>query len=394
MIGILSKIVKYNTVNVIGVFRTESGDRYYCLTVKKNANSLDVLATAVYNTIDELLEKTAKKYPLIVSFDGKGVLNKKIDLKNEGDAVWKKNIEYNTIYFVSYTTPDIEIMSFCRRQPVDDILALLTQKGFNVIDFFVGPLLSFLLHPVVKADTVFSNGSVLEITGGQLTNVSKNNDAPQLQYTFGQTKLSAYHLPLYGNAVCFFLQPKEILKSGTETLNQEEAVYKKAFNYLGIAMLVLFFSALLGSYIAIQYFSAENVALNQKNIYSSQTYRQIQELEKQKEHKLKILSKTGQFSNKFLSYYIYELSKSIPVQIQLNTLDVFPVTKEIKENTQVEFASNVLTISGTTLRESSFNEWMNNLKKMGWIKSFEITSFKKDKKGVQQFELKILIADV
>ena len=57
---------------------------------------------------------------------------------------------------------------------------------------------------------------------------------------------------------------------------------------------------------------------------------------------------------------------------------------KIKENKKISFEAKSITIKGEMFNESSFNNWMERVKKMNWLRNFEIISFKKDKKNKSQ----------
>ena len=54
----------------------------------------------------------------------------------------------------------------------------------------------------------------------------------------------------------------------------------------------------------------------------------------------------------------------------------------------------MIAVKGETFEGLSFNNWLESLKKITWIKKFEIMSLKKDKKNKSQFEIKITLKDV
>ena len=86
--------------------------------------------------------------------------------------------------------------------------------------------------------------------------------------------------------------------------------------------------------------------------------------------------------------------KSVPSDLSLNEVNIIPANKEVKANKKMLFESKTIVVKGETFNESSFNNWMEGLKKMDWIEHFEIISLKKDKKNKSQFEIKITIKNV
>lgn len=395
MLATLSKFIKLNNLNVVGVIKKEDYEIYNLLTIKKKANNISIVSKETFETFEELSKKADKKTPLLIVIEGKGVLNKEIDFQNEADVTWQKNIDYNSIYYTDVKGLNSNFISFCRKNIVEDIISKFQKNGFQVIDIYIGSFLSVLLNNVLKKEILFSTDLRLEFENEKLFNFSKQNDGVKtIDYKVGEETISNVFLPLYGAIIHFFVKPKEVSKTINPALSSEELIYKKAFDFLAIAMLIGFLSSLLISYFMIQYYGTKNSELNIQTVYSNQSYQLILDLEAQKEKKLNILKESGVLSSKFLSFYGYEIIKSIPSNISLNELNIIPLKEEYKENKKAFFENKSIVIKGETFQESSFNNWLENLKKMDWLQRFEIISLKKDKKNKSIFEIKITLKNV
>lgn len=395
MITFLSKIIKLNNLHVIGIIRKDDEESYNVLTVKKKGNKIDIVSMASFDSFDKVARNIDLKIPVLLAIDGKGILNKEIDFNTESDVNWYKNIDFESICHTSIIGSGSNFMSFCRKNIVNEITEQFLKKGFQVADIYIGSFLAALLYDVVKKESLTSNDLLLEFDNKKLVQFTKQAEPVKKEnYTIGKEVISNQFLPLYGIIVHFFIQQKEVSKTTNETLSTEEIIYKKAFNILGITMLIGFLSSLLLSYLLIQYYGSKNAELNLQNVYSNQSYQLILDLEKQKENKQQLLNESGFLSSKFLSFYSYEIIKGIPGDISLTDLNIIPVSKEVKATQKISFEAKSIVIKGETFNETSFNNWMEKLKKMSWLKNFEIISFKKDKKNKSQFEIKITIKDV
>lgn len=392
---LLHKIVKFDTLNLIGVFRNDDGDSFFLLKVKKRKSQLDIVENLVFSDIDSLKSKLDKKIPCILLLDGKGVLNKKIDLKNDADTQWLKNLDYKSIHFTSYTTQEHQFLSFCRVAVLDEFLTLFRNNEIQVIDFYIGGLTAVLVNDLLDKGKLLSNETVLEFDNDTLIAISKTDrDGKTENYSIGTASISNFHLPLYGAAINFYVDQSNIIRSNSSLINSEEVIYKKAFEKVGVVMLVGFFCLLLASYSLIQYLNSKNATLILENSYTNKSYTVINDLELQKEKKLKILAETGFSSQKFISFYCYELAKSIPDALNLSYLEVYPINKEIKKTEKVEFDYKIILLKGHTANETVFNDWIDSLKNEKWLQKLEIVSIKRDKQNISYFELKITIKDV
>ena len=395
MISILSKIVKLNSLNIVGVIRNDDGETFNLLSVKKKNDTIEIVTMYSYLSFKDLIKNSNTKLPFLLVIDGKGVLNKKIDSNNEIDINWQKNIDFTTIVHTTFKSDNYNFISFCRKNIVDETIVRFQQNSLQVVDIYIGSFLGLFLQNSIKSNEIVSGELLLEFDNNQLVDFKKQNELVKNKtYKIGKETISTLILPLYGVLIHFFLKQKEITKTKNESLNVEEIIYKKAFNSFGVIMLVGFLIALLSSYLSIQYYGNKNNELNLQNVYSNQSYQKILELEKEKENKLNILKESGFLSSKFLTYYSYEIIKGIPNDISLNELNINPINKEVKAFQKISFDGHTIKIKGETFNESSFSQWIDRLKKMNWIQNFEIISLKKDKKNKSQFELKISIKNV
>jgi hypothetical protein len=392
---LLNKIVNINALNLIGVFRNNDGDSFFLLKVKKKKSQLDIIEKFVFSDIESLKSKLDSKVPSVLLFDGKGVLNKKIGLKSETDTEWLKNLDYKSIHYTSYNTQECQFLSFCRATVLDELIALFYKNEIQIIDFYIGGLTAVLVNNLLDKSKLLSNETFLEFDNNTLSTISKPDSERKTEnYTIGTTLISNFELPLYGAAINFYVNQSSIVKSQSVLIDSEEVIYKKAFEKLGIIILVGFFCLLLASYGLIQYLNYKNATLNLENSYCNKAYSVINDLELQKEKKLKILAETGFSSKEFISFYCYKLTKSIPYVIHFSYLEVYPIKKEIKKTEKVEFDYKIILLKGNTPDETVFNDWIDSLKNEKWLQKLEIVSIKRDKQNISYFELKITIKDV
>lgn len=393
MLTILTKIFKFNELLVLGVMYRDDHVSYHVMHVRKKSNELQILRSFEFSDIDALINGIDKKKPILLVVNGKGILSRRIQRNNNNDTEWKKNLNYETLYFTEFRTSEFDFLSFCRRKLIDDIIVQL--KSLQIIDFYIGPLLSVFLQPKLGLETLLSADTLLIFNGNEFYDLKKSHDENIQAYNIENKTISHQHLPLFGAAVHFFIRQENVRKNSSNDINKEEIYYKVAFNTLAIGMLILFFISLLASYCLIQYYTHKNIELNQHSIYSNQAYQQILKLEKEKEQKISLLNDTGQLTKHFLTYYAYEISTSAPKGIRLDKISVFPATEDFRANKRAVIDSNHISLVGTVVDDATFDDWLSNFESRDWIKKLEIIFVKKDKKSnFQKFELKIVLNNV
>jgi len=392
---LLSNIIKINELQVVGVVRQHESEIFHVLAVKKKRSKIAILSSVTYESFESLVKNINVRIPVIVAVDGKGILNKAVDFNLEADTNWYKNIDFETIYHTTIIGENRRFVSFCRKNLVEELLVRFKAKGLQVADVYVGSLLSYLLRGSIKTEKILSADMVLEFSSEKLQHIAKQPTgfAPA-EYQIGEDLISSDFLPLYGIVIQFFVKTNEVTNTTNEGLQLEEIIYRKAFNIFGTSLLVFFLLALMSSYGLIQYYGSKNAALNLQNVYHNETYQKGIELEKQRENKQRIASESGILSSKFLTFYAYEIIKTIPYDISLNGLDITPLIEEAKPGKKIIFKAKTIVVSGETFNESSFNRWLEALKKTSWIGNFEIVKLKKDKKNKSQFEIIITVKDV
>ncbi|MCJ1806463.1 hypothetical protein BWK63_02460 [Flavobacterium covae] len=387
MLQYLTQIIKINKINIIGIVKKEHADVFHVLTVFKKRNKLNILNSRTFDSFEKLCKATDVKIPVVLSIDGKGILNKKVDNNNEIDINWLKTINFDSIYHTTFQNEEIRFMSFSRSILVEENIQFFQANHFQVLDVYIGAFPVAFLKDYIHINTIKAGELELIFEEDKLESFLKNNKTTSIQV--GEDTLLSSHLPLYASAIHFFLQPEEITKTENK-INLEEVIYQKAFNKLAVIMLVSFFTLLLLSYTSIQYFNKKISELNLEVIYSNQSYKQIKKLEKRREQQMMIVNESGITSNIFISHYVFDLLKIVPNDMKLNELNYAPVDKEIKINKKILMTPNTFFIKGHTQEEKVFNNWLTDIKKLSWVRKFEIVNFKKDKKNRLQFEIKII----
>ena len=389
----LTKIVSHSTIQVVGITLEDEGTQYALLLIQKKRKNITIFKKEIFSTFEDLLKSLDSKTPLILHIDGKGILNKKIDFDNEQDVNWYKNININELSYTSYKNESITFLSFSRKTLTDDWVAKFSNLNFQILDLYIGGFISSLLA-ITLNKKIITPQLILHFEETQLVDYVRNENNEQESYKIGEDVLESVTLPLYSCLIHFLIPTDIIEKSKVEGLNIEEYNFKRAFNFLGVFMLGFYLILLLISYFGINYFNQKNAELNYQNIFSKQAFKKLEDLEKQKSNKFKILSETGLTSNKFLTYYAYEIYKNTSNGIQLSEFNTNPLEVELKPTKKIILLNKIILVSGQAQNEVFFNSWIENIKKMNWIKKFEIIGIETNKKNWMQFKIKITVKNV
>lgn len=391
----LQQIIKFNVIYLLGIFKNTDNDKISLLMVKRNKDQLKIILNNSFDKIDEALKILNPSFPVILLVDGKGVLNKKINLNDETETEWLNNLDYSGIYYTSYRNEDYELLSFCRKSVVDELEEIVVNRGLTLIDFYIGTSAALLIRDSIGTSEYYANLTHVKYINNKLIEFKKSEEKNiNQEYKIGEETISNYHLPLYGAGVDFYIKSSSIRKSEPDEKKKSELIFKKTFNKVGVFVLVFFLLTLLISYFSIQFLIQKNAKLALENKYTGKSFEEIQILEKKLNSKLSILNETGLSSRKYFSFYCYEISADLPEDLLLNTLEVNPLQKEIKKTEKLMFNANQIYIKGETQNKLALNKWFEQLKEKKWVNRLEIVSIKKDKKENTFFELKIILSDV
>jgi hypothetical protein len=391
MVSALSKIVKSNKIQVVGIYEDSDSLKIHVITLKKEKNKLSILDRNYHESFESFEKSLNTSLPLIVCYDGKKVLNKKVNLTSEVDLNWNKNLDLNSIYYTKHNTQSNIFISICRKDIVNFWIEKLLSSKFQVVDFYIGPLTSFILSSAINKETIISNKTELVVRNSELFQLDKVELFEDQVYNIGDSNLNNFEITIYGAGLIYFTDNLDFEKSTIANLNQEEIIYKKAFNYFGVFTLILFFTSLLLSYFLIQFYLSKNAELSVENLYSNKSYQEIISLESQLKEKEELINKSGFLSKQFLSFYSFEIINSLPSSMGLNEFNINPLSKDVKENKSIEFIPYQIILKGITKDEEEFNNWIKESRNKKWLKRIEIKSIKTDKKNNTMFELVITI---
>jgi hypothetical protein len=389
----ITKYIKVNSMHVVGVFRNSTGNEYRLLTVRKRKGKLSILNSTAHSTLELLFEKAGSKLPVILVFEGKGILEKEIDLTVDADKSWYNSIDFESILYTAIRSQKSTFISFCRKNIVDEVVEEFKNRRLYVLDVYIGSFMGALLQKELHQSEIVSHTAQLSFESGNLSGFSKYQGAPK-RYKIGDDEFTSEVLPLYGALVHYIVKQDEVSKTSDNSYCSDEALYRKLFDSAAVAVLVFFFISLLASFTGIQYFGSKNAELVAQNLYSGKAYEFLSDLQGQRKEKLEVLNQTGLMTSKFLSFYAYEMTRTAPAGLSLTQLAVSPSALEIRDGKQAEILSKTIAVKGKTSAQVTIDKWIGILTKMSWLENVEIVSVERDKTGLTTFEIKIGIKNV
>ena len=102
------------------------------------------------------------------------------------------------------------------------------------------------------------------------------------------------------------------------------------------------------------------------------------------------MKSSGLLNRKFLSYYLMEISNSVPKEIALNTVVVRPLVKEIKKRHKIEFHNQLVQVTGQSKSSEMLSRWIDDLKEEEWLSTVDILDYTYSK-NIGNFELELAV---
>jgi hypothetical protein len=118
-------------------------------------------------------------------------------------------------------------------------------------------------------------------------------------------------------------------------------------------------------------------------------------LEKLKQERIRkelLVDNAGVYQKHFLTFYLDKIGGTIPAQIDLQELYLFPLKEALKEKRKVVFEKQTMHLVGTTPSSELLEEWMNKLNRFSWIKSVQLVNYLKSE-GNASFKLLITLQE-
>jgi Tfp pilus assembly protein PilN len=198
-------------------------------------------------------------------------------------------------------------------------------------------------------------------------------------------------------AICAYLQhpiegfdfcwtPEEQKKT------RDEYRQHRKFNVLGVTSLVGILVFVLVNYFYVNHLNDQIVQLETDLSMSNDNLSLLDQLEQEKMRKEQLIETSGFLGNKFISFYLDKIGKSVPATIYLKNMVVFPAEEKLKEKRKVTVDTKKIEIEGLTNSSVVFDDWIEKMDRFAWVKSVEVMNYTKINESQAEFKLIMLLS--
>lgn len=394
-----SYLIKSSVCSVEYISTEQGCDMFYAVLQSKK-NALELIEKGYSTDVATVTAVIAKqKAPLVISINGKGVILKKI-IFSENDSLELNNLVRQ--HFPSLNTTDFYIqfykntnntghLAICRKEMLDDILKQFATTKTEIVNVFIGPLVSNALSLLTASyNRISSSLFQLNLVNGEVNEIVPVNVDTEEELVFDKVKVPSAQLISFAAGFSYLTLQNPYDSDNAELTGfySKHLESNKIRYTVAVMVIIIFVISGVNSFFFFQKFE-ENTKLEvELNLYESKNS-QITQLLENYQKKKNLIEQSGIFENKKVSVYADKLASTLPQEILLREL-YFNPENETEEDSLVSFRSNELIIKGNCNKSLLLNEWVNVLKSQAFVKTINLESFIYNSEGhLPNFVLKL-----
>lgn len=367
--------------------------RYHTILAKKRKGELHIVVQNSFDDFGAFSTNNKKGIPIILSFTGSKIIGKKIAKQPNYLDGLLFNQNPDEFYIQEHDLDSQILVSIARREIIDHHLEEFTKQQYQIIDINIGPFILEALGDLVKdtVETLHTSELSYSLTNHSLINTTGDTHIHRAPLTIGDDVIQNETFLAFSGLLSYF--NKEGITSNFDTevvAHKEEATYKKMFNVYGVFCLIAFFSLLLISYLIQDIYGQKSAEIQMELSLKNQQLDEIKGLKEDRDYKLNIIHNSSLGTEHFLSHYISEIGNTVPKDVLLKELGVFPLTRPVRQEESIKILPKLISIQGQTTSRNSINEWVATLQKMKWAHKVELTSYS-ELKSDYDFTISILL---
>lgn len=353
---------------------------YRSLVIEKKDTNLNILSSQTYSDFESLINESTKSLPVVLSFTGNGIISKKVERTPNYRSKLLFNANADDFYWYELEQSNHIYASVIRNSVIEHELSEFNKNQFFVVEISIGPFILSSIKPLLpNTSKLHTKNFKLEFDNKQLVQFEKfkNVDA-SAHYEIGDEKIALDDIVPFASLLNYLFSNSQLeSENGFLQTSREEFKYRKAFNTIGMIALPTFLVTLLASYLLMGFYQSQYIELQVQIEEESIAYNKLVLLESDRANKEAILKESGLNNSNFLSFYISEITKNVPVEINLSELEVFSPKEKIKANQRISFHNDTIEIMGETTSNEAFADWIKKIKSYKWIENLEIVDFRK-----------------
>ena len=382
----------------IGVehFTLNNEDKVALLLVenKKEGLVINQKDRVTYN--GKIAEKWDSKLPFFLIINTNQVIQKEVSgIEPSDEKLLHKafpNTNWDEFYFEIWRLKTKSIIAITRKSYVDTILSNYKNQKIAIAGISLGICSIADIIDYTNEDELHTNTQLISKQEQQQLITSSIQDRA-ISYTINDLQIENRQLLAFSGILRLIMNTTAnagSIISCSETLYYEYT--QKAFFVKGLKVMVgVLLAILLLNFIFFTHYyklaqeTSETLLVNKSSIEDVTKLRQRILV---KEEKVKtIVGKTTSQS----SLIINEIANKVPTSILLTEMTFNPLEKKVKVDEPIIAQEKTITISGTTIANAAFTNWVEDIEKLNWVDKVLITHFGKNEENETAFSIKLTL---
>lgn len=386
----IRKIVKYG-LSYCAVEHADNG-QFFFLKLKRKKKELVLSDQGETSEFDALLSKIQGQKHIFLVVNNEQVLTKKVaNTQTTEERLVKAafpNIALSDFYYKIYTNDQEAFVSISRKEYIDQIIDEYSLQKTSVVDFSLGSLPLERLIGLIDAPQIETSNAKVTLNEQGINGIDKQT-TPESKYTINELEVSNKHVLSLAGIIDYYAGG--ISESVVQKQLQQEYVQKRFFN-LGFKFVLGFlFVALLINFLVFSSYQSTDQRYAAELQINEAKKKELTGLKDLVFRKRKLVESISSSSNSKVAWYFNEISASVPSTILLKDMVFQPVDGAIKEDRKVRFKNRTIEMSGVSIYDKDFTQWIATLEKKSWIDEVGIVNYGRGKKTRSSFDLIITL---
>lgn len=357
----------------------------YC-TLELKKNEVSLLRSGAGLSVDAFMKEADLRIPVILVFDGKGIIHKNVQANDTDDLV---SLLHKTLpntspgdFYIKHTALfNAHCMaSASRREVIDETVQLFQHKKADVAGIAFGPFQVRNILPLISAgyhEEVALPGYTLQFTDGYVNDLLFKTNAPA-GFKIGSDTIASSLLTSFAAAFSALTGHSDDTLTNLPLMQLKDDYRQKKIFKTGLVSAACFlFGILLLNVLAFTHYNAGKQDLQTRINVNQSMISQIDTLKKELAEKEVIVQKTGLLQASRTSYYADRIASTVPSSIRLTQLSVYPQEKNDAEESEASyhFKAGRIEIRGKCRYSIDVNDWINQVRSFEWAKGVKLLQY-------------------
>lgn len=382
----------------IGVehFTLNNEEKVSLLLVENKKEGLVIAKKDRVNYTGKISEKWDTKLPFFLTINTNQVIQKEVSSidASEEKLLHKAfpNINWEDFYFEIWRLKTKSIIAIARKTYLHEIVSHYESQKITIAGISLG-ICSIADIISYTDEAVLQTNHQLISKEEQEQIISSSTQDSVITYNINDLQIENLQLLAFSGILRLIMNAT--VNTGSVMVYSEDlydSYNQKTFFGKGVKMAigVLLILLLLNFIFFTHYYklaqeTAETVLVNKSSIEDVNKIKQRIII---KEEKVKNI--VGRETSQS-SLIINEIANKVPASILLTEMTFNPLEKKVKLEEPISTQEKTITISGTTMANYAFTNWVESIEKLNWVNKVLITHFGKNDLNETVFSIKITL---